>query len=390
MATGLPENYHLSSRARSFYSRSFEPAFATLQSAISHTPLVIMLWGPRHRTREWTRRRLLIREMLEQRGHTAFLSEQLGVPIDAGLKKGVEFLQSEVSDVIVAIQPLYAVVGNVRHFVEYRVVDAKMLLFIAENAADQHVYARAVAELRTNYNNVHTYRFPEDPAQVTLVDKILAQVRVLQMVKYRAIQSGRNWGLGSESYRALPGQPSGPARAFHHNLLELYREHRTEIDVMAQPGSLFLLSFVRQAEKMTADELQRHTGVPQAELFKEIGRLERADLLAQTDGKLVVSGVGCRFLDTIGLIPPARPAPAPVWRPSRWQVTAALSGAAGTALAGLILASLVVLNGANVVSNRQPLELTPEPTLSAPAKSILPAPSATLPSSHATPVPTKR
>jgi hypothetical protein len=200
VATGLPENYHLSTRARSFYSRFFEPAYASLQSAVSHTPLVIMLWGPRHRTREWSRRRTLIKEMLEQRGHTAFLSEQLGVPIDAGVKKGVEFLQSEATDLIVVIQPLYALVGNVRHFVEFRVVDAKMLLFIAENAADQHVYARALSELRTNYNNVQTYRFPEDPSQITLVDRILAQVRLLQMVKYRAIASGRNWGLGPESY----------------------------------------------------------------------------------------------------------------------------------------------------------------------------------------------
>ncbi|HEX7587704.1 MAG TPA: hypothetical protein VF478_05260, partial [Anaerolineae bacterium] len=114
--------------------------------------------------------------------------------------------------------------------------------------------------------------------------------------------------------------------------------------------------------------------------------------------KLLVRGVGCRFLDTIGLIPPARPAPAAVSRPipaaiihpNRRQLAAAVSGVAGVALAGLMLASLVVLNGANVVSNRAPLELTPAPTLSAPAKTALPTPSGTLLASPGTPLPAGR
>ena len=143
MAAVFPKGVRLSARAQEFYTRVFAETYESLQNAAGHTPLVVMLWGPRARSRDWSLRRMQIREALEQQGHTAFFSEQLGVPVTATAKKGVEFLQSEAADLVVVMQPLYGLVGSVRHFVEQRVVDAKMLLFIDESAADKHLFARA-------------------------------------------------------------------------------------------------------------------------------------------------------------------------------------------------------------------------------------------------------
>jgi hypothetical protein len=384
----FPKNIKFSYRAGEFYSRVFGLAYGSLQDAVNHTPLVVMLWGPRQRPREWSQRRAQIRQALEQRGHTAFFSEQLGVPTDVGSKKGVEFLQSEAADLIVVMQPLYSVVGSVRHFVEGRVVDAKMLLFIDESAPDQHLYARALAELQAHYDNIDTYKFPEDVSRKTLLDKILNHVRVMQMVKYRAIQSGRNWGLGARDLTLDSTAASPAARVFPHNLLELYREHRREIDVLTRLVPLFILAFTHHVNRITAEELLREIHLAPSEIFRELEQLEAAGLLAQSDGVYEVSGKGYRLLSTLGLTAPMPKTAVTIPRRLSWQRAAVMSGAAGVALAGVILVSLAILNGANVSERKQPLEFTPVPTRNTPALTLTPTRADTLtvsPEAPATP-----
>jgi len=84
---------------------------------------------------------------LAPNGAHGFFSEQLGVPIAAIIKKGVEFLQSETADVIVTLQSSYDAVGAVRHFSEFRVVDSRILLFIDAAAPDERLYDRAQDDL---------------------------------------------------------------------------------------------------------------------------------------------------------------------------------------------------------------------------------------------------
>ncbi len=398
----FPKAVQLSPRAQEFSSRVFRPAYESLQNAASQTPLVIMLWGPRQRSREWSNRRTQIRESLEQQGHTTFFSEQLGVPVASASQKGVEFLQSEAADLIVVIQPLYGLVGSVRHFVEYRLVDAKMLLFIDEAATDQHFFARALEGLRTNYNNVETFKSLGDDFQATplkqimdkvhLTQQIIDKVRVMQLVKYRAIHSARSWGLRPEESVPNPAQPRASAQPYRYNLLELYREHRPEIDVLTQPMSLFLLAFARHFAPLSHAELAREVGLAPAELAQELGHLQRADFLAQTGETIAVTGVGKRLLEATGFAAPvAKVAPAikvTAPRPIKWQQTATWSTAAGVGLATVILVSISILIGANITQNNQPLVLTPARTLTAPTRTMTPtraAIPATVPLAPATP-----
>ncbi len=400
----FPKAVRLSSRAQEFSSNVFRPAYESLQNAASQTPLVIMLWGPRQRSREWSNRRAQIRESLEQQGHTAFFSEQLGVPVASASQKGVEFLQSEAADLIVVIQSLYGLVGSVRHFVEYRIVDAKMLLFIDETASDQHFFARALEGLRANYNNVETFKSLGDDLQtmplkqimdkVRVTQQIVDKVRVMQLVKYRATHSARSWGLRPEESVPTPIGHRASAQPYRYNLLELYREHRPEIDVLTQPMSLFLLAFARHVAPVSHTELAREVGLTPAELAQELGRLQRADFLAETGDRIAVTGVGKRLLEATGFaapvtkVAPAIRVPVKAPRPFKWQQTATWSTAAGVGLATVILVSISILIGANITQNNQPLVLTPAHTLTAPTKTMTPnraAIPATVPLAPATP-----
>ena len=56
-------------------------------------------------------------------------------------------------------------------------------------------YDGALAELKALYNNVETYRYPDDITQCHLLTKVVEKVSVLQMVKYRAIENAKSWGL---------------------------------------------------------------------------------------------------------------------------------------------------------------------------------------------------
>jgi hypothetical protein len=186
----------LSPRARAYFEQVFKPQYEKLQRAVQQTPLAILVWGPGASAGDLYQKRLQIRDELRRRGHAAFFSEELeGMSPTTLSQKGIEFLQAQAADLIVVIQASYGSVAEVHDFAEHRVINFKMLIFIDEQATDGYSYRGALQELKTLYNNVETYRYPEDIRECRLLTKVLAKVNVLQMVKYRAMENAKSWGL---------------------------------------------------------------------------------------------------------------------------------------------------------------------------------------------------
>lgn len=194
MGTNVP--VPLSPRAQEYFNRVFKPQYERLQQAVQQTPLAILVWGPGVSAGDLYQKRVQIRDELRRRGHAAFFSEELeGMSPTTLSQKGIEFLQAQAADLIVVMQASYGSVAEVHDFAEHRVINFKMLIFIDEKAKDGYSYRGALQELKTLYNNVETYKYPEDIRECNLLTKVLAKVNVLQMVKYRAMENAKSWGL---------------------------------------------------------------------------------------------------------------------------------------------------------------------------------------------------
>jgi hypothetical protein len=365
--------------AKDFYSLAFQSFYGTLQNAARQTPLVIMLWGSCRRIPAWSVKRIQIRDRLEKSGHTVFFGEQLGIPAAALTRRAVEYVQSETADLVIAMQPTYDSVGAVRHFAEHRVVDRKMLLFVDDAAPDRYLYDHALTDLKNLYNNVETYRSPEDIAGDNLVSQILDKVGVMQIVKYRAIQRARGWGLKLEDPPSNPPGSVAPLQPFRYNLLELFREHRDEIEVLSNPLSLFCLYYIDHAGCAPLCRLSQDVDLTEDALLKVIAPLLRGEMIFRSEGTVAATAFGKRMLEGLGLSLPA--APMVVQRPAAplpmsmvRKRFAAITAGAGLALAAVMLFSLSLLHGASLTVNQQPLAITPaRPALTATATHI-PAP----------------
>jgi hypothetical protein len=198
MAT--PQPVPLSPRAQQYFNQVFKPKYEALHQAVKQTPLAILVWGPGpgkdRKAAALYHKREQIRDELRRRGHAAFFSEELPDAARAALsQKGIEFLQAQAADFIVVMQASYGSVAEVHDFAEHRVINFKMLIFIDEKATDGYSYRGALAELKALYNNVETYKYPKDITQCHLLTKVIEKVNVLQMVKYRAIENAKSWGL---------------------------------------------------------------------------------------------------------------------------------------------------------------------------------------------------
>ena len=191
-----PQPVPLSPRAQEYFAQVFQPQYEKLVQAVRQTPLAILVWGPGASENDLYQKRLQIRDELRRRGHAAFFSEDLeGTTPTSMSQKGIEFLQAQASDLIVIMQASYGSVAEVHDFAEHRIINFKMLIFIDEKAADGYSYRGALMELKTLYNNVETYKYPEDIKECHLLTKVLEKVNVLQMVKYRAVENAKSWGL---------------------------------------------------------------------------------------------------------------------------------------------------------------------------------------------------
>ena len=186
----------LSPRAKQHYERVFEPKYKALQHAIHQVPLVILLWGPGSSAKELYEVRLALGDELKKQGHAVFLGEELkNAPVTAPSMQGVDILPSHDVDLIVAIQPAYGIIANEQSFTNHYVVDAKMLVLVDQAARDGYAYRNSIAELKTLYDNVDTYRYTEDIVQRGLIARVVEKVERLQVVKYRALTGAESWDL---------------------------------------------------------------------------------------------------------------------------------------------------------------------------------------------------
>ena len=347
------------SRTSEFYTQFFKPRYEAFQRTVKQTSLVIMLWGPRQRTRLWSSKRQQIRDNLRRMGHSAFFSEQLGVPLASITKKGVEFLQSETADVIVVLQSSYDAVGAVQHFSEFRVIGSKMLLFVDAAAPDERLYRRALDDLKACYNNIETYKFPDDVVQDNLTIKIVEKVNAIQMVKYCAVQKGHGWRLGGDSADGNLAQSSVELQPYRYNLLELYRDHRDEIDVLTDSAALFVLAYMNYTGSITLKALAHQVGLAETLLQSVLVPLLRSEMMAQRGDVLSVTGFGRRALDgarLVGMVaPPVQP------RVPAFQLphVAFNFRNVGMAMAGVLLFFALMFYWSNTSQTQLPLEYTP-------------------------------
>jgi hypothetical protein len=194
----------LSPRAKKYFDQVFKPRYEALTKEVQQTPLMILVWGPGESQRDLYRKRLQIRDRLRELGHAAFFSEELETSAPATMsQKGIEFLQAQAADFIVIMQASYGSIAEVHDFASFRVINFKMLIFIDEKAQDGYSYRGALTELKTLYNNVETYKYPEDVTQCRLLAKVLEKVAVLQTVKYRDMTNAGSWA-------PLPGRIGAP------------------------------------------------------------------------------------------------------------------------------------------------------------------------------------
>lgn len=347
------------SRTSDFCAQFFKPRYEAFQQTVMQTPLVIMLWGPRQRTRLWTAKRHQIRDTLRRMGHSVFFSEQLGVSVAAITKKGVEFLQSETADLIIALQSSYDVVGAIQHFSEFRVVEAKMFLFVDAAAPDERLYHRALDDLRAGYNNVETFKFPEDVAQDNLIIKIVDKVHLIQMTKYCAIQKVGGWRLSMDGLSTPRARSDALVQPFRYNLLELYRDHRDEIDVLSDSAVLFVLAYANYAGYITIKALAHQVGLDEAMLRTSIAPLLRGQMLEQINDGVSVTGFGRRVLEGADLMATAAPVTQPRKQALQLPRLAWSVPRFAMALAGLLLFFALTFYWLTTSQTQLPLQYTP-------------------------------
>ena len=186
----------ISPRAKHHYAHVFAPKFESLRQAVSQVPLVILIWGPGSSAKPLYEMQLALRDELKQSGHAVFLGEELKSTLVTSTPfQGLSMLPSRDVDLIIALQPSYGVIASEQAFLDQSIIDAKVLVFVDQSAPDGYAYRHAVAELKTLYDNVETYRFTEDIIQRGLIERVTAHVERLRWVKYRALTGAESWDL---------------------------------------------------------------------------------------------------------------------------------------------------------------------------------------------------
>lgn len=291
----------LSPRAQQYYDEVFKVKYEGFQNAVREISLAILVWGPGESARELYQKRLQIRDELRRRGHLALFSEELDGRAPRSLsQKGIEFLQAQAAEFIVVLQASYGSVAEVHDFANFRVINYKMLIFIDESAVDGYSYQGALAELKTLYNNVETYKYPDDLTQCHLLTRVLRKVDVLQMIKYRDETNAGSW-------TPLPASAGAPRS--ERNLLELYRAHRDEIETLTLLTSLFILAFTHHVGVAGLEEIARELNLSRAALLQSLAPMLSGKLMTLDAGRLSVTAAGQQLLSEIGFIPPAPPPP---------------------------------------------------------------------------------
>lgn len=371
----LPKSIQLSQSAFQFFRDVFKPHYDSFRQAVSETPLVALMWGP---SSDWYRQRLEIRDALVERGHQVVFREDLGIPAGLVPQRAVDLIPGYSTDIAIVVQSSYAAIGEVQHFAEFRVVESRMLIFIDDAAKDRRSYLPSIAQLQLLYNNVETFKSPEEIVKGQVLQMVLDKLAVFQTVKYVAQKSARRWGLNLQNY-AVDARGED-LRVFPFNLLELHRVHRSEVDLMNDVTAYFLLALIHQTQGSSYKALMRDAGLAGDLLQRKLGPLLTSRMLIDENGMLHLSSLGEQVLGELGLPPPTRafeptmPQVVPTRRviSSRWV--------AGSAVASFLLLGLVTLMALlNTVQSQLPFALTPSRTNTPnPTATVLPIQSPTI------------
>ena len=95
-----------------------------------------------------------------------------------------------------------------------------------------------------------------------------------------------------------------------YNLLELYRQHRDEVDVLTDQTSLFILAFANEMKSVDIDDLAGDLHLSLTALRAKLTPLLRGQMMLDSKGILTVTALGRRVLIELGFIPPLPPGPA--------------------------------------------------------------------------------
>lgn len=331
----------------------------TFRNAVRQTPLVIMLWSPNPAAGPWAGLPKRLLDELERQGHTVFYDEQLGISTTLRMKRGVEYHATEAVDLIVVVQPAYAPIGEARDFEDMRVVDSKMLLFIDEAAPDRRGYDRALALMKSHFNNSETFRNPQDIAQGVLLEKIVAKIGLLQLVKYRALLQAKTWGIALAASHFAPRQPN-TVPPFPHNLLELYRAHQDEIDALHNPDALWILACIDQSGQISKRNLWRALALAEPRMQTALALLQQSAMIAETNGIVAATERGKEILHDAGLGAAQRATPTRRGATAaRLHRAATVAAIAGFVLTAFVLAGLIAFYLFNTVESQLPLAYTP-------------------------------
>ncbi len=160
-----------------------------------------------------------------------------------------------------------------------------------------------------------------------------------------------------------------------YNLLELYRQHRDEIDAITDPTTLFILAYVNHVKHIKLAELAGELGLSRNALNKTLLPLYRGNLMTESAQTLSLTPLGKRVLDELGFgappiapteppkQPPKPPAPPAAGTPGwLWSLIGFLSIAA-VGLIGAIIIGALVLPGMLSTPTPPPLPtFAPPPT----------------------------
>lgn len=138
------------------------------------------------------------------------------------------------------------------------------------------------------------------------------------------------------------------------NLLELYRQHRDEIDAITDPVTLFILAYGNHSGEIRLNALAKELGLSSAALNKTLLPLYRSGLITESGEMLRLTPLGKRVLEELGFaappIPPTKPSEPPKQSPKPPKQPPQPPAPPAAAVGGIALrAAAVVLIGALII-----------------------------------------
>jgi len=174
-----------------------------------------------------------------------------------------------------------------------------------------------------------------------------------------------------------------------YNLLELYREHRDEIDVLTDEMSLFILAFTDHIGTVTLDKLASEVNLSPSALRTKLTPLLRGRMMLEGKATLSVTATGKRLLSEIGfgtpppvgpsappkpsappqppkfVRKPEAPKPAPTSKPKGSNCACILGviGCGGLLVVGMIAVLIIIAGLGPSTSPEETLPPRPEPPI---------------------------